>query len=370
MRLQRANRIITILVASLSLASVACVLVSGYFRHRQVTALNARTQSLLLSIQLAGATDKLTAAVRGFAVAGDPRYRDVFLREIHVERTRDRAVQGLQALGLTQQESELVSRAKRSSDALIVQEEKAFQAAERKDFTAAMGYVYGEEYLKAKALIMDPLDEFRRRLDQRLAAQALSADRAAQRTANLAIVAAILNALAIGGALIFYRMKMVAPLAALGRSLNDLLARKPGIEIGFQEDRSEIGDIARSLRSYKGLQEERNRVMQQMESLLDCTGQCIYGVNLQGDCTFINRATYDLLGYRPEDAFGRNMHYLVHHHKSDGSVYPLDECPAYRASMKGESCRVDGEVLWRRDGTPVSVEYSSFPILEGGKVTG
>jgi PAS domain S-box-containing protein len=370
MRLQKANRSITILVASLSLASVACVLVSGYFRHRQVTALNARTQSLLLSIQLAGATDKLTAAVRGFAVAGDPRYRDVFLREIHVERSRDRAVEGLHALGLTQEENELVSRAKQSSDALIAQEEKSFQAAERKDFTAAMGYVYGEEYLKAKALIMDPLDEFRRRLDQRLADQALSADRAAQRTANLAIVAAILNALAIGGALIFYRTKMVAPLAALGRSLSDLLARKPGIEIGFQEDRSEIGDIARSLRSYKGLQEERNRVMQQMESLLDCTGQCIYGVNLQGDCTFINRAAYDLLGYRPEDAFGRNMHYLVHHHKSDGSVYPLDECPAYRAYKKGESCRVDGEVMWRRDGTPVPVEYSSFPIREGGTVTG
>ena len=370
MRLQKANRSITILVTSLSLASVVCVLVSGYFRHRQVTALNARTQSLLLSTQFAGATDKLTAAVRGFAVAGDPRYRDVFLREIHVERNRDRAMQGLRALGLTQEESELVSRAKRSSDALIAQEEKAFQAAESKDFTKAMGYVYGEEYLKAKALIMDPIDEFRRQLDQRLAAQALSEEQAAQRTANLAIVAATLNALAIGGALIFYRTKMVAPLAALGRSLSDLLARKPGIEIGFQEDRSEIGDIARSLRSYKGLQEERNRIMQQMQSLLDCTGQCIYGINLQGDCTFINRAAYELLGYRPEDTFGRNMHYLVHHHKSDGSVYPMDQCPTYRACMKGESCRVDGEVMWRRDGTPVPVEYSSFPILEGGNVTG
>ena len=35
-----------------------------------------------------------------------------------------------------------------------------------------------------------------------------------------------------------------------------------------------------------------------------------------------------------------------------------------------ESCRVDDEVIWRRDGTPVAVEYSSFPILEGGKITG
>src|SRR5271155_5096424 len=134
MRLQKANRSITILVASLSLASVACVLVSGYFRHRQVAALNARTQSLLLSNQLAAATDKLTAAVRGFAVAGDPHYREVFLREINVERNRDRAVEGLQALGLTQEESELVLRAKQGSDALIEQEEKSFEAAEHRDF--------------------------------------------------------------------------------------------------------------------------------------------------------------------------------------------------------------------------------------------
>src|ERR1700758_5450392 len=104
MRLQRANRIVTILVASLSLVSVACVLVSGYFRNRQATALNARTQSLLLSIQLAAGTDKLTAAVRGFTASGDSRYRDAFRREVSVERGREHAVEGLQALGLTAEE--------------------------------------------------------------------------------------------------------------------------------------------------------------------------------------------------------------------------------------------------------------------------
>ena len=370
MRLQRASRIVTTLVALLSLASVVCVFVSGYFRHRQVTALNARTQSLLLSIQLAEGTDKLTAAVRGFTIAGDSRYRDVFQREIRVERSRDRAVEGLQALGLTQEENELVSRAKLNSDALIAQEEKAFEAAERKEFTKAMGYVYGEDYLKAKAAIMDPIDEFRRRLDKRLASQALSEERAAQRSVTLAIVATVLTALAIGGALIFYRTKMVAPLVVLGRSLRDLLAGKPGIEIGFQEDRSEIGDIARSLQSYKGLQEERNRVTQQMQLLLEFAGQGIYGIDLQGNCTFINRATCELIGYRAEEVLGRKTHDLMHHHKPDGSVYPIDECPVYRACKKGEGCCTNDEVIWRRDGTPVPVEYSSFPILEGGKVTG
>ena len=198
-----------------------------------------------------------------------------------------------------------MSRAKRNSDALIVQEEKAFEAAEHKDFTKAMGYVYGEEYLKTKAAIMDPIDELRHRLDKRLADQALAEEQAAQRSVSLAIIAAVLNALAIGGALLFYRTKMVVPLVALGGSLSDLLAGKPGIKIGFQEDRSEIGDIARSLESYKGLQEERNRVTQQMQLLLEFAGQGIYGMDLQGNCTFINRATCELIGYRAEEVLGR-----------------------------------------------------------------
>ena len=31
---------------------------------------------------------------------------------------------------------------------------------------------------------------------------------------------------------------------------------------------------------------------------------------------------------------------------------------------------MDNEVMWRRDGNPIPVEYSSFPILEDGKITG
>ncbi len=120
----------------------------------------------------------------------------------------------------------------------------------------------------------------------------------------------------------------------------------------------------------KRVQEERNRLAKQMEMLLESTGQGIYGIDLQGNCTFINRAACELIGYRPEEVSGRRMHDLIHHHKPDGSVYPIDECPLYGAFKNGEGCCIDSEVTWRRDGTPVPVEYSSFPILEGGAITG
>jgi len=131
-----------------------------------------------------------------------------------------------------------------------------------------------------------------------------------------------------------------------------------------------IASLTEDITARKQAQEERNRVTQQIQLLLDSTGQGIYGINLQGNCTFINRATCEMVGYQSEEALGRNMHDLVHHHKPDGSPYPLDECPIYRAFKLGEACRVDDEVMWRRDGTSIPVEYSSFPILEGGRITG
>ena len=129
-------------------------------------------------------------------------------------------------------------------------------------------------------------------------------------------------------------------------------------------------NMTTDITEHKRAQEERDRVAKQMEMLLESTGQGIYGIDLQGNCTFINRATCELIGYRPDEALGRNMHELAHHHKPDGSLYPVDQCPVYRALKKGEGCGLGDEVMWRRDGTPVPVEYSSFPIRENGSITG
>ena len=131
-----------------------------------------------------------------------------------------------------------------------------------------------------------------------------------------------------------------------------------------------VASLIEDITEKKRVQEERNQVAKQMEMLLDSTGQGIFGIDLKGNCTFINRATCELVGYRPDEALGRNMHDLIHHHKPDGSVYPMDQCPVFRMFQKGEGWCTDTEVIWRRDGNPIPVEYSSFPILENGTITG
>ncbi|GAP36251.1 sensor histidine kinase [Piscinibacter sakaiensis] len=107
-----------------------------------------------------------------------------------------------------------------------------------------------------------------------------------------------------------------------------------------------------------------------LQLLLESTGEGIYGIDMAGCCTFVNRAAAQMIGLPAHEVLGRNMHDLIHHRHADGRAYPEQDCPIYAAFRRGESCRIDREVLWRVDGTPFAAEYSSYPIVDGGQVIG
>lgn len=104
--------------------------------------------------------------------------------------------------------------------------------------------------------------------------------------------------------------------------------------------------------------------------LLESTGEGIFGIDLEGRCIFVNRAAARMVGYAPQEVLGLNMHALIHHTHADGRDYPEAECPIFLAFREGQACRIDSEVLWRRDGSSFAAEYSSYPILDAGEVRG
>jgi PAS domain S-box-containing protein len=104
--------------------------------------------------------------------------------------------------------------------------------------------------------------------------------------------------------------------------------------------------------------------------LLESTGEGIFGIDLDGNCTFINRAGALALGWEPAEVLGHNMHVLTHHSHPDGRHYPVEDCPIFNAFREARPCRIDAEVFWRRDGSAFAVEYSSYPILDGAQVRG
>ena len=105
--------------------------------------------------------------------------------------------------------------------------------------------------------------------------------------------------------------------------------------------------------------------------LLNSTGEGIYGVDLEGNCTFANPSCLRLLGFDSDARLlGEHMHRLVHHTRPDGSPYPVEECRIYRSFQRGEGVHVDDEVMWRSDGTNFPAEYWSYPMEQDGEMIG
>lgn len=75
----------------------------------------------------------------------------------------------------------------------------------------------------------------------------------------------------------------------------------------------------------------RKRAEEQFSRLLETTDQGIYGIDVNGHCTFINKAGLDILGYQLNECLGKDMHDLIHHSHSSGAPYPVGNCPIYRA---------------------------------------
>ena len=137
------------------------------------------------------------------------------------------------------------------------------------------------------------------------------------------------------------------------------------------------GELTGSVLTFVDITERRIAEMRLRDSeertrmLLNSTGEGIYGIDLQGNCTFANPACVQLLGFDTDDELlGRNMHNLVHHSLPNGMPYAMEDCRIYRAFRVGEGVRVDDEVLWRRDGSSFPAEYWSYPMEREGELTG
>lgn len=109
----------------------------------------------------------------------------------------------------------------------------------------------------------------------------------------------------------------------------------------------------------------------ELRLILDTAAEAIYGIDVNGNCTFCNKSCVTMLGYSHQsELLGKNMHRQIHHSRRDGTPIAIEDCTIFKAFQKGEGTHVEHEVFWRADGTPFDVEYFSYPQKKNGKITG
>ncbi|QEW08136.1 diguanylate cyclase [Nitrincola iocasae] len=105
------------------------------------------------------------------------------------------------------------------------------------------------------------------------------------------------------------------------------------------------------------------------KTLLQGLGEGVYGVNRQGECTFINQAALRMLQVTSSQALGQDQHRLFHHHYQNGKVYPHADCPIVKTLEDGRQ-RQQRDWFIRYNGGSFPVEMTVTPLFSKDRING
>src|SRR5436305_2977441 len=120
----------------------------------------------------------------------------------------------------------------------------------------------------------------------------------------------------------------------------------------------------------------RNRTMveqlrREQQLILNNAGEGIYHLDLNGNFVFVNPKGAELVGREAAELIGKPAHSTIHYKHPDGRDYEVGDCPIYASMRDGGQRRISNDVFWRKDGTPIHVDYVAAPVTDAdGKVSG
>ena len=120
----------------------------------------------------------------------------------------------------------------------------------------------------------------------------------------------------------------------------------------------------------KAAENEKEHLTRERLLILDCASEGIYGVDLKGCITFMNRSAASMLKCAPGSVLGRNSHDLFCRPRNEGPSHSPEDCPIARTIAKSQGMRSQRSDLRRTDNSRFEAEFSVFPMIEGGEMKG
>lgn len=106
---------------------------------------------------------------------------------------------------------------------------------------------------------------------------------------------------------------------------------------------------------------------EQLQIILNSTAEAIYGVDLEGICTFCNNSCLKILGYTSEEQLlGKKMHDLLF----DTTKNQHSACRIVDYMKRGQTLHEDNGEFLKADKSSISVEFHSYPQHKNDSVIG
>ncbi|HEY5603108.1 MAG TPA: EAL domain-containing protein, partial [Gammaproteobacteria bacterium] len=128
-----------------------------------------------------------------------------------------------------------------------------------------------------------------------------------------------------------------------------------------------IDSMSRSINAIHNIRNDHKR----LEGILRSVGDGVYGVNRNGEITFINPAAKSILGYIDSDKLiGQLAHTVFHHSLEDGSPNPTDTCELQKTYQEGMQLTAWATGFMHADGRSIPVECTVYPLYLDNKLHG
>ncbi len=166
------------------------------------------------------------------------------------------------------------------------------------------------------------------------------------------------------------RSRIIKPVSEVTLMMQKLADNPFDSVVDVDSGDNEIGKMFAALKVFKNNSIQMLQEAELIRLILGSVQEGIYGVDTEGKVTFINSAASRMLGWQENELQGKAIHDLCHHSYSDGSHYPVTECPTSLAIRESRNVHIYDEAFWRKDGTSFPVEFSTVPIIESHQVVG
>jgi len=130
------------------------------------------------------------------------------------------------------------------------------------------------------------------------------------------------------------------------------------------------GSLNREIAERIQAESEGIKLRKRLHAILDSAGDGIFGIDINGNVTFVNHRATELLGWSKEELIGHSHHDMVHHTRQSGLTYAVEDCPIYMAYKDGRKHSESDDIFWTKEGKSFPVEYTSTPLLDGDEKSG
>ncbi len=107
-----------------------------------------------------------------------------------------------------------------------------------------------------------------------------------------------------------------------------------------------------------------------LQNVMDTLGEGVYMLDLDGNCTYLNREAEAIIGWTIDEVRGKNLHDLIHTQLPDGGELSQADCPVRLATLENRLYRSETDYFQHKNGTLFPISIVASPMYDGDRIVG